>query len=296
MICPVCEAKIGDGFEALSKHIESMAGDSDPGHVMWLNRNLSKEKLGDRDLETKLSEFYDLTGLGIANWIRKRFIEKFFSSPPHPFILEMQNPSRYTIMGYVTEHYHFLRQWVKSCAFIIANSDVDEIQRYEMNNISEEYFGSGKDPPHVELLLRMGESVGLPRESVISSSPLPKTREAVNFWNRICRDNHWLIGMASMHSLELIADRNIRNYGASYTYFDPRILDGSVTEETSQFLRAGYDADVYHSSEALRLVEKYADQLDMQRYVQSYFIISSEKFSQYLEARLERGRMYEKEL
>ncbi|MEM2615218.1 MAG: C2H2 type zinc finger domain-containing protein [Thermoplasmatales archaeon] len=296
MICPVCEYNFQGGFDELSKHMESRAEMSDPYHVMWLNRNISKEELNEEDLSLKLSEFYDFSRSGLAGWIKKRFVEKFFSSQPHPFILEMQDPSKYTIMGYVTEHYHFLKQWVKSCAYIIAQSDAEDVQRYEIENISEEYFGLGDKIPHVELLLRMGESVGLPRGRVISSSPLPETKKAVDFWNRVCRDKHWLLGMTSMHSLELIADRNVKDYGASYTYFDPRILDGSLTKEVEQFLRAGYDADVYHSAGALSLIEKYSRELKMERDVQSYFILSSEMFYRYLNSRLERGRMYEKEL
>ncbi|MGC8645477.1 MAG: C2H2 type zinc finger domain-containing protein [Thermoplasmata archaeon] len=296
MICPVCEKRIGGMFDELSFHLESEAERSDPKHVMWLNRNISRERMGKVELEERLRNLYDFSVSGLANWFREKFVRKFFSSPPHPFVAEMQNPSRYTIMGYVTEHYHFLKQWVKSCAFIMAKSDHYEIQRYEMSNISEEYFGQGGQVPHVELLLRMGESVGLPREKVLASSPLLATKKGIEFWNRVCRDEHWLVGMASMHSLELIADRNVRQYGASYTYFNPKILEGGITPEADAFLRAGYEADVYHSSDALKLVEKYSKELGMEREVQSYFLLSSEMFSDYLNARLERGRMYEEEL
>ncbi len=170
------------------------------------------------------------------------------------------------------------------------------MQKYEINNISEEYFGQNGEPPHIELLLRMGESVGLSREKVVKSIPLPKTADAINFWERIARDGHWLDAMASLHSLELIADRNIKDYGAKYSYFDPSILISGVTSETASFLKAGFDADYYHSSQALNLVEKYAVSLGRAREVQSYFLISSWKFYNYLDARLERGKMYEKEL
>ena len=296
MICPACEENISGEFAELSYHFHREAERSNAKHVMWLNRNITKEKRDKEKLERMLREFYDFSDSGLANWIRKRFVEKFFSAQPHPFIAEMQNPSKYTLMGYVTEHYHFLRQWVKSCAFIIAKSDSYDVQIYEMRNISEEYFGEGKERPHIDLLLRMGESLGLPRDRVLTSSPLPATRSGINFWNRVCRDRHWLLGMVSMHSLELIADRNVKKYGASFSYFDPKILDGDATPETKDFLRAGYEADVYHSSDALNLVEKYAEELKMERDVQSYFLLSEDKFSDYLNARLERGRLYEKEL
>lgn len=297
IVCPVCGEILEEpGFPELSEHFILKTNSSDPLHVMWLNRNISMRKTDSKRLSDLLEKFYDCSEKGLMYWIRRRFVAQFFSENPNPFVSEMQNPTKYTIMGYVTEHYSFLKQWVKSCSFIIAKSDIFEIQKYEVDNITEEYFGIDSRQSHVELLLKMGESVGLPRDKVTSSKPLPKTEAALNFWEHTARDGHWLNAMASMHSLELIADKNVKDYGAKYTYFNPKVLDDGLTEEVRQFLRAGYDADQYHSSNALRLIEKYAKELGMVRDVQSYFLMSSDYFYKYLEARVERGRMYEKEL
>jgi pyrroloquinoline-quinone synthase len=46
-------------------------------------------------------------------WIRRRFIEKFYGNNPHPFIVAMQNPTRGVLLGYVIEHQHFLKNWVR---------------------------------------------------------------------------------------------------------------------------------------------------------------------------------------
>jgi hypothetical protein len=43
-----------------------------------------------------------------------------------------------------------------------------------------------------------------------------------------------------MHSLELIANRNLKDYGAHIGYFDPKISkDGTISEEPVAFLREG---------------------------------------------------------
>ncbi|MCL4333137.1 MAG: iron-containing redox enzyme family protein [Candidatus Thermoplasmatota archaeon] len=296
-ICPACGRELKDSnISSLSDHFYSLALSSDPAHVMWLNRNISKKKMSEEGLKSEFLKFYDFTEGGLANWIRKRFVEKFFGEKPNPFVKEMQRPSKYTIMGYVTEHYHFLRQWVKSCAYIIARTDFADIQKYEFDNIAEEYFGIGNQTPHIELLLQMGESVGLRREVVLGSKPLKKTESALKYWDEVCSKKHWLDAMVSMHSLELIADKNVKSYGARYSYFMPEILDGGVTKETAHFLKAGYDADQYHSGEALAMVERYAKTLGMEMEVQSYFLRSADYFYGYLESRQERGKMYEKEL
>ncbi len=296
-ICPACgEKSIDNTASFLSRHFFSKAQLSDPAHVMWLNRNISKDRLSEETLDQYFKEYFDLSGGGLAAWIRRRFVERFFSEDPNVFVLDMQEPSKYTIMGYVTEHYHFLKQWVRSCAYITARTDIFEIQRYEVENVSEEYFGMDGTIPHVELLLRMGESVGLSRDRVVRSVPLPKTRRALEYWDRVCSSEHWLNAMVSMHSLELIADKNVKEYGAKYAYFRPEVLDGTITREVSQFLKAGYDADQYHSGDALMLVERYATEFKMEREVQSYFLRSADYFYGYLEARHERGKMYEEEL
>ena len=296
-ICPVCGVKIKDAeMTTLSSHIYSEAQSSDPAHVMWLNRVISRRKLTDDELTKKIVEFYDFSKEGLAMWIRRRFAERFFSNVPNIFVLDMQNPTNYTIMGYVTEHYHFLKQWVRSCAYIIARTYIFDVQKYEVDNISEEYFGKDGNPAHVDLLLQMGESVGLKRETVVNTRPLKKTENALKYWERVCSSEHWLDAMVSMHSLELIADRNVKQYGAKYSYFRPEILEGGITRESSQFLKAGYEADQYHAGEALNLVEFYAKKLKMEREVQSYFLRSEDYFFSYLEARHERGKMYEEEL
>jgi len=297
LVCPVCEERIDDeSFSSLSSHFLETEKKSDSSHIMWLNGNISKSRVSGTELSNLLETFYDYSGRGLSDWIRRKFIMKFFSTNPNPFVRDMQNPTSYTLMGYVTEHYHFLKQWVKSCAFIIAKSDHFDVQKYELDNIKEEYFGEGASLPHLELLLRMGESLGLPRRKVLESEPLRKTREAIEFWDNLSRNGHWIDAMASMHSLELIADKNVKNYGAVYSYFDPAVLKSDLPDEVKQFLRAGYEADQYHSSNALNLVEKYARIYNMEREVQSYFLKSSDHFYRYLESRVERGKMYEEEL
>lgn len=45
LACPVCALAV-DGVAALATHLVDAAGDSDVGHVMWLNRNITKHQAG----------------------------------------------------------------------------------------------------------------------------------------------------------------------------------------------------------------------------------------------------------
>jgi pyrroloquinoline-quinone synthase len=292
--CAVCGATFGD-YETLSSHFIDLADKSDPSHVMWLNKNLTKNKSDVKTLSQLLAAYFDCQSAGLKGWMKKRFIERFYRGKPHPFVLALQHPSKATLLGYVVEHQHFLRQWTRSCAYIIAKTDKVDVTLYELDNINTEFGGYGANKPsHYELLIRTGESLGVPRERILGTPPLPDTAWAIRAWNEIAEKEHWLETMAAMHPLELIANRNLKAEGASVSYFDPSILSGNeITEATKNFLREGYEADVEHSEEALDLIEKYSPELGIAENVQATFLRSIDAFDRYLMARLERAKQFE---
>jgi len=282
-------------YPALAHHLVDRADDSDSDHVRWLNQNLTRRKTEAELLVSPLEEMFALGRESIATWIKARFIAKFYGSSPHPFVVALQHPSRATLLGYVIEHQHFLRQWVRSCAYIMARTDRPEVVHYELDNLTTEFGGLGPDRvSHYELLLRMGESLGVDRARVLGTPPLPATYRAIEQWNEMATREHWVAVLAAMHGLELIANRNLVDEGASVHYFDPAILDGTEIPAAAQaFLREGYEADVEHSDEALALVVRYASELDVVEDVQSVFLRSIDLFDDYLIARLERAGQFE---
>ena len=294
--CPACLTGYAPrDYDSLSRHLVERADMSDSAHVRWLNQNITRQKISRSELETQLRRFFDLGPAPLSAWIKSRFIVKFYGRPPHPFPVALQHPSRATLLGYVFEHQHFLRQWVRSCAYIMARTDEPEVARYELDNLNTEFGGFGTPAPsHYDLLLQMGESLGIPRDRVLRTPPLPSTAAAILGWNRIATEEHWVEAMAAMHSLELIANRDLVKEGASIRYFDPEILSGpSVTSATKAFLREGYEADVGHSDEALALVDRFAALPGRVEDVQATFLRSVDLFDDYLIARLERAAQFE---
>lgn len=290
--CPVCGLKFDSGnHRLLADHFVDQSRSSDFRHVSWLNRNISKNRMKTDDLSVSLTNFYHISG-GIGKWIINDFVRRFRGDNPHPFILAMQQYDPEVIRGYVVEHHHFLKQWIRSCSYVMAKTELEDVQSYELENIMTELHGYGdSEPSHHELLIRMGESLGLDRNSIISEKPLWQTAEAVKIWNDIAASGSWISTMAAMHSLELIANRDLSRYGARYPYFNPSILsDSRVPKEVKAFLREGYEADVSHSYVALDLVERHAGNGDVEE-IQYAYLRSAGAFSDYLEARLERGVM-----
>lgn len=264
-------------------------------HIMWLNRNVTKERVDAAQLGEALARFLATDEVGLKKWIKQRFIERFYGRRPHPFVLALQHPSRAVLLGYVLEHQHFLRQWVKSLSWIVIKAERVDVMTMELDNIATEFLGyRGGKPAHYELLIRMGESTGLDRQTILGTAPLPGTSASLATWREIAEQRHWLEIMAAMHSLELIASRNLVDEGACMRYFDPAIFQsGEVTEATKAFLREGYEADVGHSEIPLELVEKEAPGLGLVEDVQTTFLRSIDAFDRYLMARLERAAQFD---
>ncbi len=294
--CPVCLARFdGDSFEALAAHLCERAAQSEADHVRWLNQNVSRKKLAPEELTPRLQRFFRLGAGSLTGWITARFVSRFYGEKPHPFVVALQHPSRAVLLGYVVEHQHFLRQWVRSCGYIMARTDQPDVVQYELDNLNTEYGGLGPERvSHYELLLRMGESLGLSRATVLALPPLPATQTAIENWERIASKEPWVEALAAMHSLELIANRNLVQRGARLRYFDPAILGGNaIPEAAKDFLREGYEADVGHSEQALELVTRYGGEPGVVASVQSTFLRSIDLFDDYLMARLERAEQFE---
>lgn len=295
--CPVCEQSSAS-YELVGQHFLTESDKSDARHVMWLNRNLTKNKGDGEELPRLLRGYFDLEGVGLGAWIKKRFIERFFGERPHPFVLALQRPSKAVLQGYVLEHQHFLKQWVRSLSWVLAKTDKDDVVKEELDNIVTEFYGFGPEKPsHYELLIRMGESLGIERTTILSSVPLSDTVKSIGVWQDIGERKHWLEIMAAMHSLELIANRNVRKDGARVTYFDPAILEnGEIPEAARAFLMEGYEADVEHSEVPLKMIERYAVGRERIEDIQVTFLKSAEAFDSYLMARLERGMQFDNSL
>ena len=288
--CPVCGLKFESGnYRMLAKHFIYQSGSSDFRHVSWLNRNISRNLMNAEDLSDSLVSFYNISG-GIGKWIISDFVKRFRGDSPHPFILAMQQYDPEVLRGYVVEHHHFLKQWIRSCSYVIAKTEFEDVQSYELENVMTELHGYGaSEPSHHELLIRMGESLGLDRNFILEEKPLRRTAEAIKIWNDLAASGSWISTMTAMHSLELVANRDLSKHGAKYPYFNPSILsDRNVPEEVKTFLREGYEADVSHSYVALDLAEKHANNEDLEE-IQYAYLRSAGAFSDYLEARLERG-------
>ena len=145
MRCPSCIIYMEGGYPELSDHIFKMQEETDSQHITWINRYMSKSRTSKEEFTTLLRGVFE-TG-DLKEWIIQKFIGKFFSRTPHQFLVKMQRPDWWTLLGYAYEHHHFLKQWVKSCSMIIANTNFEDVHHYEIDNIISEWHGKRGDFP-----------------------------------------------------------------------------------------------------------------------------------------------------
>ena len=55
IVCPVCTTEVAD-LGVLASHLVELAEESDIGHVMWLNRHVTKHRTPAAELELLVAE------------------------------------------------------------------------------------------------------------------------------------------------------------------------------------------------------------------------------------------------
>ena len=114
---------------------------------------------------------------------------------------------------FVGQFSHFTRNFPRWLAAVAANCPLPDVRRFLASNIYEEEIGPPGQGSHYDLLLRQGQAMGLTREEIERTPPLPTTALAINALEGICRNRSWLEGLAATTGLECINHPAVRAKG-----------------------------------------------------------------------------------
>ena len=128
----------------------------------------------------------------------------------------------------------------------------DQRDRQELlENLIEEERG---EENHPELWLRFGEALGLSREEITQSEPLPETARLVETYREVTKQGSFAQAAAALYCYESqvpeIARQKIAGLRQFYGIDDPRGL---------QFLTVHIDADEWHAEVGRGFVERYGE-------------------------------------
>ncbi len=164
---------------------------------------------------------------------------------------------REAIGGWVQEHYHFTKDipWLNAVM-------PTRVPYADVRAIYQESTDEEMDPadPHIEILLRFGEAMGLDPAQVRQSKPLPTTQALLD----------WIYILSRHRSMvEVIAGAQIGLESQPpqlYGDIVPALKEKyGCTDAQIKYFPTHVDADTEHGSRAYALVEKYARSEDQRR-------------------------------
>jgi pyrroloquinoline-quinone synthase len=171
----------------------------------------------------------------------------------HPFYTRWQagEMTLDELKGYTGQYYHHVLAFPKYVSGTHANCD-DLADRQELlENLREEEEGPNNHP---ELWLRFGEAIGLKREDMTGSVPLPETTALDETFRRITKHSPFIAGIAALYAYESqvpeVAGTKMDGLKRHYGINSP---DGL------RFFVVHHSLDVEHSAVTRNMVARYAE-------------------------------------
>lgn len=170
----------------------------------------------------------------------------------------------------VLERNWFNRNWPRWLASVVANCPCKDVNQYLISNMYEEaVVDSRVGTDHNELVMRLGEALGLNRNEIHSYQASPGTLAAVSYWDNVARTRPWLEGFAALVCIEIRT--SVRAMGAHYQPRPVRSSDAwaelGLSPEALETFTNHEAADEDHGYEAIHLLLKYADTEEKQERV-----------------------------
>jgi len=150
---------------------------------------------------------------------------------------------------YAEQYYHHVLAFPQYVSAAHASCPDQRDRQELLENLIEEDRG---EENHPELWLRFGEALGLSREAIIGSRPLPETARFVETYREVTKDGSFAQAATALYCYESqvpeIARQKIAGLRRFYGIDDPRGL---------QFFDVHIDADEWHAEVGRGFVERY---------------------------------------
>jgi len=160
---------------------------------------------------------------------------------------------------FVRQFSHFTRSFPRWLAAVASNCPVPEVRKFLASNIYEEEIGPEGQGSHYELLLRQGEALGLSREEIEETPPLPSTLLAVNALENLCKNRPWLEALAATGGLECVNHPQVRSRGGVIIINDVRAWQHlGLSDRDLKSRTIHMEEDEKHVDGALLLLSKHA--------------------------------------
>ncbi len=152
---------------------------------------------------------------------------------------------------YAQQYYHHVLAFPQYVSAAHANCP-DQGDRQELlENLIEEERG---EENHPELWLRFGEALGLRREEIITSQPLPETLRLVETFRDLTKHGSFAEGATALYCYESQVPEVAKTKIAGL-----RDFYGIESERAHQFFTVHIDADEWHAEVGRGFVARYGE-------------------------------------
>jgi pyrroloquinoline-quinone synthase len=171
----------------------------------------------------------------------------------HPFYTTWQKGELTldALRGYACQYYQHVLAFPRYVSGTHANCD-DLADRQELlENLREEEEGPNNHP---ELWLRFGEALGLTRDDMINSKPLPETVALDETYKRITKDAPFVSGISALYAYESQVPEvaGTKMHGLKEFY-------GNTDKQQLKFFIVHKSLDVEHSKVTRNMVARYVE-------------------------------------
>lgn len=189
-------------------------------------------------------------------------IEEWFRQPPELISAMASKPTLGVTRAFVLQWTKFSQLFPRWVGAIMSKCPEFEVIAYEVENLmSEVVRDPAADGNHYELLIRLGESVGL---NALEIESFPATVQASELfewlWERV-RGGDWLEGFTAVNGLEVLGDRDLpERYGVSNGTGlspEPYARELGLSEESLEFFEVSDAADAGHGRGAVEIIAKH---------------------------------------
>jgi pyrroloquinoline quinone (PQQ) biosynthesis protein C len=133
--------------------------------------------------------------------------------------------------------------------------------------IADNEFANGK--PHWQILEDLGVTIGMSREDIRGTRPLPTTEIAWAAWDGLMANKHWLLGVVGNSCAERAnvpgyGNGAAREHGNSWVQRERWRKAFNLTDDQLEFFSVHAVADIDHSNLAWEAVADHAERLGME--------------------------------
>lgn len=197
-----------------------------------------------------------------AQRVESLVVDKWFSNPPKLIDTMSNKPSVGVTRAFVLQWTKFSRLFPRWVGSIMSNCPEFEVLAYEVENLmSEVVLDPAVDTNHYQLLIRLGNGVGLSREEIENFPTLEAATSTFDWLWTKARDPDWLVGFTAVNGLEILGDRNLpgKYHLKAGTGLDPDPYSKhlGLSQDATQFFEVSDKADAGHGHETVRIIADY---------------------------------------